>query len=113
MNYFRERQPITKDDFLQVLESGNEEAITRAIMDAVDAIDDPAWLLAKLKHVLQTRSELWIRGTTIVALTEVALFNPEIDPNEVYLLIEPYQHKEGFQDWAFSALDDLQNLMHH
>jgi hypothetical protein len=113
MNYYRERQPITKDDFLRELGSGNEEAITRAIMDAVDAIDDPVWLLAKLKHVLQNRSELWIIGTTIVALTELALFNPEIDPDEVYLLIEPYQNKESFQDWASSALDDLQNLMRH
>jgi hypothetical protein len=111
MNHYRERRPITKLEFLQILEAGDQEAIARSIMDAVQSINDSSWLLVTLKYILQNRTELWVIGTSIVALTELALFNPQIDPNYVYLLIEPFEQKEDFKDWAHTALDDLRNLM--
>ena len=112
MNKYREREAITKEEFTKILEVGDEEAITRAMMDAVQAVDDPVWLLAKLKYQLHNRIELWVVGTSIVALTELALFHPQIDPNEVYSLIEPFCQKEDYRDWAEAALDELRNLEH-
>jgi hypothetical protein len=109
MNRFRAREWITKEGLEDALETGDVTAITQAIMDAADCIDDAPWLLLKLAPLLTGQVSHWITGTTIIALTEMAVFE-RVDPREVRALVEPLRQREDVRDWVEDALEDLEHL---
>ncbi|MDH6268990.1 hypothetical protein M2360_004410 [Rhizobium sp. SG_E_25_P2] len=111
LNTYRSRQVISKDEFLHALTTGDAKIVTAAMMDAVDSIDDSSWLLEQLKFQLQNSKDYWIVGTSIVALGELGLFHSDVDPKEIYRLIEPFEERDGFRDWAEDALSDLRIAM--
>jgi hypothetical protein len=78
-------------------------------MDAIDCIDDAPWLVSTLTPLLTRPVSPWIAGTTITALTEMAIFE-RADASEIRALIEPLRHLEDVRDWVENALDELQNL---
>lgn len=103
---FRKTQPITKSQFLKILNEGESSAIAHAIIDAVNHIFDYEWLVDQVRYLLE-RGEEEVVPCALLALADMARQEKDATRIEMLELLSIVERDERFVDYVEIAKSDI------
>ena len=107
---FRPTQPITKAQYLAILDTGDSSAIARAILDAVDYVDDHTWLVGQVRYLLQNGEDVVV-NCALLALADMAQVEPSATRAEMYNLLSIVETDARYADYVEIAKGEIDQFL--
>ena len=107
---FRPTQPISKAQYLGILDTGDSFAIARAILDAVDYVDDYTWLVAQVRYLLKNGEDVVV-NCALLALADMVRVEQSATRAEMYNLLSMVETDARYADYVEIAKDEIDQFL--